>query len=295
MILERQKKMLSFLISCGGSMKNTDFMKLLFLYKKENQADNFYDFLPYKFGPCSFTAYEDRNTLIEKGFLLNGNDWTITQLGRKAASTVDLFMKNFYEKFKTLRGDELIKYVYKNFPEFAINSTIIDRISFGDEKLKNSIIEAKNKNRAKNPLSTIGYEGHTIESYFNKLIDSGVTALCDVRKNPISRKKGFSKSSLQKYCDSLGIKYFHIPELGIESSKRTSLKTQADYDALFLEYEKDILPYKGIFLNWLRDLILKSNEVIALTCFERLPSQCHRHCISDILCKKINIERALHL
>src|SRR5690606_25501465 len=44
-------------------------------------------------------------------------------------------------------------------------------------------------------LFTIGYEGRTQEEYLALLGEAGVTLLVDVRRNPISRKKGFSRST----------------------------------------------------------------------------------------------------
>jgi uncharacterized protein (DUF488 family) len=55
-------------------------------------------------------------------------------------------------------------------------------------------------------------------------------------------KYGFSKSQLEKACDGVGVKYIHIPELGIDSDKRQVLNTQTDYDNLFMSYRNDILP-----------------------------------------------------
>jgi uncharacterized protein (DUF488 family) len=66
-----------------------------------------------------------------------------------------------------------------------------------------------------------------------------VTLLADVRRNPIGRKKGFSKNALAQGCASVGIRYEHLPELGIASEKRKNLSTQADVEALFAEYERD--------------------------------------------------------
>ncbi|WP_348602891.1 DUF488 family protein [Bartonella tribocorum] len=40
---------------------------------------------------------------------------------------------------------------------------------------------------------TIGYEGKSLENYLNCLLENNIKILCDVRKNPISRKYGFSK------------------------------------------------------------------------------------------------------
>jgi hypothetical protein len=39
-------------------------------------------------------------------------------------------------------------------------------------------------------IYTLGYEGISLEAYINKLIKNDVKLLCDVRKNPLSRKFG---------------------------------------------------------------------------------------------------------
>jgi uncharacterized protein (DUF488 family) len=109
-----------------------------------------------------------------------------------------------------------------------------------------------------------------------------VTLLCDVRRNPISRKYGFSKSTLAKGCDGVGIRYEHLPELGIASEQRQSLGTQADYDALFVEYERVTLPEQGEALAKIREWV-RSGERVGLTCYELLPQQCHRHCLAEAL------------
>ena len=72
-----------------------------------------------------------------------------------------------------------------------------------------------------------------------------MTLLCDVRRNPLSRKYGFSKSTLSKACGNVGIRYEHLPELGIASEQRQELTTQADYDALFEVYERKDLPLQS--------------------------------------------------
>ena len=131
-------------------------------------------------------------------------------------------------------------------------------------------------------LFTIGYEGRTQDEYLALLRDAGVTLLADVRRNPISRKKGFSKSTLAQGCVAVGIRYEHLPELGIASEKRKNLATQAEGDALFAEYERDWLPTQGPALAKLRAW-LDAGERVALTCFERAPGDCHRHCVAEAL------------
>ena len=106
--------------------------------------------------------------------------------------------------------------------------------------------------------------------------------MCDVRRNPISRKYGFSKTTLARACDGLGIRYEHLPEFGIASEQRQGLDTQADYDALFAEYVRSSLPKQTETLKKTLGWI-DAGERVALTCYEHLPHQCHRHCVADAL------------
>jgi uncharacterized protein (DUF488 family) len=71
------------------------------------------------------------------------------------------------------------------------------------------------------------------------LLRDSATLLCDVRRNPVSRKYGFSKSTVRHACVGVGIRYEHLPELGIASDKRHEMHTEAEYDALFAEYERE--------------------------------------------------------
>jgi uncharacterized protein (DUF488 family) len=132
-------------------------------------------------------------------------------------------------------------------------------------------------------LLTIGYEGKSLEGYLNQLLQAGVTLLGDVRRNPLSRKYGFSKVTLSKVCEGVGIRYEHLPELGIASDKRQNLETQKDYDALFLIYEREYLPGQHSALDRIRRWLLDDKQRVALTCFEELPQQCHRHCVAEAI------------
>jgi hypothetical protein len=60
MLFERQKQLLILLDALDGSVGFVDFQKLLFLYCEEPTSGRPYDFVPYKFGPFSFTSYADR-------------------------------------------------------------------------------------------------------------------------------------------------------------------------------------------------------------------------------------------
>jgi uncharacterized protein (DUF488 family) len=156
----------------------------------------------------------------------------------------------------------------------------LDKLRLAPEALAR--IAAAKPKRQPAGLVTIGYEGRSLESYLNDLLRAGVTALCDVRWNPLSRKYGFSKVTLSKACEGVGIRYEHLPELGIASEQRQELQRQADYDALFAEYERERLPHGRAALDKIRGWVA-AGERVALTCFERLPQQCHRHRVAEAL------------
>src|SRR5262249_3263992 len=95
-------------------------------------------------------------------------------------------------------------------------------------------------------------------------------------------KYGFSKNTLARGCEGVNIRYEHLPQLGIASYKRQGLETQADYDALFDEYESAWLPRQNDALKKIQGWI-DAGERVALTCFEHLPNQCHRYCVAEAL------------
>ena len=124
-------------------------------------------------------------------------------------------------------------------------------------------------------LFSIGYEGLSLEAFINRLLQNNIKTLVDVRRNPISRKCGFSKKVLSHSLEKTGINYTHIPELGIASEKRKELKTQDDYDRLLQTYEKELKSINIQVLKNLYQFFLKEKR-IALMCFEENVRMCHR-------------------
>jgi len=296
MLFEHQKRLLALVDAIGGTVGNLDFQKLLFLFCREVEESPSYEFVPYKFGGFSFTSYADKRRLIDRGLLAEKEKaWELTPEGRAAATVeprVRMSMDRFAKTNANLRGDELVAEVYRRHPYYAIRSEIAERVLVGDVDAKAAIVDARPK-KSQPGLCTIGYEGSSLEGYLNRLLGAGVTLLCDVRRNPLSRKYGFSKKTLSKGCEGVGIRYEHLPELGIASDKRRGLDGQADYDRLFEEYERETLPLQGAALGTISDWI-SSGERVALTCCERLPGQCHRHCVSEAV-ERATGKTALHL
>lgn len=285
MLFERQKRLLALVDALGGDVGSLDFQKLLFLYCREVEEKPAYEFVPYKFGGFSFTSYDDRRRLVQQGLLADEDrTWKLTPAGKEAASIapmVRMRMDQFVRRHAGLRGDALVAEAYRRHPYYAIRSEMAGRVLAEDDATLAAIVGSRPAGH-KPGVVTIGYEGRTLEAYLNCMLQAGVTLLCDVRRNAFSYKYGFSKQTLHKGCEGVGIRYEHLPELGIASDDRRKLETQADYDALFTIYERDSLPRQSGALERIRNWV-DVGERVALTCFELLPHQCHRHCVADEL------------
>ena len=273
-MFRRQKILLALLEQFGGELSRTRMQKLLFLYCEQN-ADPIYGFVPYKYGCFSFQAAADKRKLTEKGLLDDSDNWRLTKRSGHAEKL------NYQERqalwslnnrFRNSSQKDLIRHVYISYPYFATRSEIAGKYLSQDECdiVTGCVLKVKGAS-----ICSIGYEGLLLEEYLNKLIRYNVRLVCDVRKNPLSRKFGFSKKSLSSALDHMGIEYRHFPELGIVADKRKQLNNQADYDDLFDEYEKTTL--KDAYASVIEIAnIFKDKERIALLCFEKLPEQCHR-------------------
>lgn len=281
----RHKVVLALLHALGGNETKINFQKLLFLFCRGMGGEPVYEFTPCKYGAFSFTSHADRRKLIREGLLAERTDgWKLTKRGRQVARMCAVEgVKEFAGQHRGLRGDKLIAETYRLAPYYAIRSSILRRVLKGDRATQRRIQHARPK-RQPAPLSTVGYEGRTVEGYLNALLKAGVTLLCDVRRNPISRKYGFSKGALAEACEAVGIRYEHVPELGISSEYRRELNSQADYDRLFRDYKRTSLrrAKQRVVLSRIREWV-KEKERVALTCYEAHHRQCHRHCVANAL------------
>ncbi len=282
----RRKIILSLLQLLDGEVEKTKLQKLLFLYNQRKQNPE-YEFVPYKYGCYSYSAKADLNTMVKKEYLSDNNKGYQKKDPKNYLTTLKTSDKklliNTIETYGNMSNETLIKHTYINFPYHAIKSTIAQNVL--DEKLYQRVIDVIPSQKDKG-LFTIGYEGISLENYLNRLVKNNISLLIDVRKNPLSMKFGFSKTLLKRYCESLGITYMHIPEVGIDSSQRQELETQEDYDLLFEKYKATTLKETIENQNIIIKLVEKYNRV-ALTCFEANVCQCHRLPLAESI-QKIN-------
>lgn len=276
----RRKLILGILEEFGGKLNHTNFQKILFLITRKQEKKSF-DFVPYKYGCFSFQANQDLLTLgkynLVKSVSLNKtSNWELSErntnfypeLKKEDQSAIKLVKK----EYKRFSQKDLIRHTYLNYPFYATKSQIAEKILSDDEMLS---VKKQIRNIEGYEFFTIGYEGISLENYLNKLIINDIKLLCDVRKNSLSMKYGFSKSQLKNACESIDIKYVHLPDLGIESDKRQALNTMSDYNKLFEEYERTTLKENYKALEFLFKLI-RDNKRVAITCFEKEVCMCHR-------------------
>jgi hypothetical protein len=285
----RQHLLLALLDAVGGSSNNRDFQELLFLFSQEHPTAGLYEFVPCRYGAFSFTSYADRRELTAAGMLEdNEASWDLTEGGRyTVGGQYHSMVQTFVSEFGNLRGDTLAREAYRRYPWFATRSEIADQILQDDPDTIRRIHEAR-RCKVHASLLSIGYQGRSLEGYLNEIMRAGVSQLCDVRRNPNSRQYGFSKPALDLACQSVGIIYRHLPELGVSNEGRRNLKTQADYDALYESFVREGLPEQRKILAdiaaWVR-----AGDRIALTCYDRDPGRSHRRCIAGVLEKDFGI------
>lgn len=278
----RRKIILALLQVFENELDKIRLQKLLFLLSMHKLTSE-YDFVPYKYGCYSFSANADLIAMVNKGILIETNSHFKKNDATDYLKLLKSNDKNKIVELKALYGrmnaNSLMKHTYINYPFWATKSLkakeLLDEVQY--QKVLNSV-----PNIDRTILYTIGYEGISLEEYLLKLLKNDVKVLVDVRRNPLSMKFGFSKSSLIKYCNAMGIEYIHYPEVGIQSEERQELNSQEDYDKLFDNYRKNNLPHTVNDQNKIFDL-LKTKKRIALTCFEADVCQCHRKHLAEAI------------
>lgn len=129
-------------------------------------------------------------------------------------------------------------------------------------------------------LWTIGYSGKELDSMLRLLADAGVEVLVDVRWNPLSRKKGFSKSALWAAAMEAGIEYRHFRDLGAPGDLRDELSASSDFVAFSKSYRSHLSTQQEP-LAQLEELA--SSRAVCVLCVEEQPEDCHRGILAEEL------------
>jgi uncharacterized protein (DUF488 family) len=133
----------------------------------------------------------------------------------------------------------------------------------------------------------IGYEGQNLEEFICGLAGRGTRILADVRLNPISRKRGFSKRILAASLADAGIDYWHVPELGNPRWNRIG----------FAGPPTELLGARARFATMIGGEVARiklqelaeaaQDETVAVMCFEADERACHRYVVLQELHRRL--------
>lgn len=293
-MLIRGRVILNLMAQIDRPLTRTEFVKLVFLLRHESslgEMTSFYDFVPYKYGPFSFTLYWEMERLRQNGYInaegerisicksnLNLVHNEIDQLTVSTKTAVSEIVR----LYGNINPDSLVRDVYQRYPWFAQNSLLPQR----------SFVTVNRPAKTPVAVYTTGYEGKSVDLFFNHLLKNGIDVLIDVRANPISRKYGFSGKRLDQFCERLGLEYRHIPSLGIPSNERIDLSDYASYQRLLRQYERSLHSQKQRELTEVGQFMRSKPSV--LMCVERDVRCCHRGRLADAI-SKVNGLNVVHL
>lgn len=280
-MLNRQRVLLEFLNTAKTPVSRFALTKWSFLLREETNSAGgsaFYDFLPYRYGPFSFALFQELDKLVAQSFVVEHDEHRVVlaskppqEIKRTDSRTLS-DIGAIYRRFGAMSRNQLVDYVYEQFPGYTFNS---------------EIRQLADRPIAKPKVYTSGYEGRSIDCFLQLLMQSGIRRLIDVRMNPIARRYGFHKSTLDRLCNRLEIDYVHVPSLGIQSNKRQDLDGLASYERLFADYEKTTLSREQDAINEVVALVKEKPSV--LVCMEADHCYCHRSRLANEVSKRSSL------
>jgi uncharacterized protein (DUF488 family) len=289
-MLTRQKTVFSLLAQAGRALSPTVFVKLMFLLRQETALRDdpaFYDFVPYQFGPFSFTLYRELGGLRQAGWVaaddrqiaLTASGWASVQTQIESLpERVQAAVGQILRRYGGMEPEALMRDVYARYPWYATKSERSDL-------LPNTL---PRPNPAPPAVYTAGYEGKSVDAFLDDLLKKGIQMVIDVRANPVSRKYGFSGARLGEICNKLGLEYRHEPALGIPSAERTGLAGFASYQRLLERYERATLPERSAEVEAVGRLMRQKASV--LLCVEKDVRCCHRSRLANAVAKATGME-----
>jgi uncharacterized protein (DUF488 family) len=252
---------------------------------------SFYDFVPYKFGPFSFTLYWELRSLRQNGYVTPEEEQIALcehhlHLAEDETKEVPLSVQGavaeILDRYGQLNQDALVRTVYTRYPWFAQNSELPER----------RLAPVQVPRKAPVAVYTCGYEGRSVDAFLNNILKRGIELVLDVRANPVSRKYGFSGSRLKEFCKKLGLQYHHVPSLGIPSASRIGLNSFASYQRLLNQYEQTILSERVTAVEAVGRLMRCKPSV--LVCVEKDVCCCHRSRLARAVAQTTGLE-VVHL
>jgi uncharacterized protein (DUF488 family) len=131
-------------------------------------------------------------------------------------------------------------------------------------------------------LSTIGYEGKTVDEFLKELSDAGVEVVIDVRAVAASRRPGFSKTAMGCGASGAGgIDYLHLRPLGTPKPGRDAARKGRIAEMRAIYAEQLETPEAELAMEQAHSTAGERHA--ALLCFEADSACCHRAMVAERL------------
>jgi uncharacterized protein (DUF488 family) len=138
-------------------------------------------------------------------------------------------------------------------------------------------------------LSTIGYEGSTVQRVVTVLKEAGVEVLVDVRAVASSRRPGFSKTKLAAHLEEAAIGYLHLRGLGTPAEGRAAARAGRHDEMRRIFGGHLSMPAAQAELEQLAELIGTGRRA-CLLCFEADHRHCHRTMVAAAVSSLVPVE-----
>jgi uncharacterized protein (DUF488 family) len=137
-------------------------------------------------------------------------------------------------------------------------------------------------------LSTIGYEGKTLDEFLGELGEAGVEILIDVRAVAASRRPGFSKTALSNALREQGIDYLHLRPLGTPAAGREAARAGRIAEMNHIYAGQLETPEAGLALE--QALAAAGARHAALLCYEKQACDCHRTLLAQRMLERAKFD-----
>jgi uncharacterized protein (DUF488 family) len=134
----------------------------------------------------------------------------------------------------------------------------------------------------------VGYQGRDLSEFVELLQHQGATLLVDVRLNPISRKRGFSKTALAQALSEADIAYEHMRELGNPKWNRAGFGgTPAELGTARGVYSTHLMGHDA---QKCLDRVAEAarRHLVAVMCFEADQHRCHRDLVLSAISERFS-------
>ncbi|HVT29940.1 MAG TPA: DUF488 domain-containing protein [Lacipirellulaceae bacterium] len=131
-------------------------------------------------------------------------------------------------------------------------------------------------------LFTIGHSNRSLAEFLALLTENGMKALADVRRFPGSRRyPQFSRDTLARALEEIGILYKHFPALGGRRTERNNASPNNAWRVAAFAAYADYMLTDEFDAAFAQLTALAQMHRTAIMCAEALPWRCHRRLIAD--------------